>query len=253
MGSDAHVTVVIPARLASERLPKKVLLSETGKPLIAHVIERAQTAACVDRIVVAVDSEEIAQALLPYGAETILTAESHPNGTSRLAEAVELLELPPDEIVLNIQGDEPEIEQEVIEEAVAALRRDDGVVVGTVGSPIQPSSLDVSNPNVVKVVRSLANRALYFSRSTIPFDRQAEANPVILKHIGVYAYRAKFLAEYVSLQPTPLEQRERLEQLRVLEHGFGIGVGVAQSVCPGIDTRAQYDAFVARYSENTRD
>ena len=255
----APAVAIIPARLGSTRLPNKVLLSETGKPLVQHVVEAASRARGVDRVVVAADDERIVEALAPFGTTTLLTGTEHANGTSRLEEAVRLLGLGEDAVVINVQGDEPEVEPEVIDAAIGALTSAGSEIgMSTVGSPFAAGE-DPADPNIVKVVRSADGRALYFSRSPIPFDRDGDAATRLpcgtrdglgwsgpLKHVGLYCYRAWMLRRYVTLDPTPLEQVERLEQLRVLEHGLPIAVAIAATERHGIDTRAQYAAFVGR-------
>ncbi len=250
--SVASAVIIVPARLASTRLPGKVLLARTGMPLVQHVVERARVARCCGRVVVAADDHAIATALEPFGTRVVLTSPTHANGTSRLAEAATLLGLGPDEIVVNVQGDEPEIEPATIDAAAAALVNTPGSVVGTVACAIA-SDADFANPNVVKVVRRLDGAALYFSRAQIPHDRDARRDPasVPMRHIGVYAYRVEFLQRYARMAMTPLERSEQLEQLRVLEHGLTIGVGVCEASEPGVDTPEQYEAFVKRRRERS--
>lgn len=244
-----NVVAIIPARMASQRLPGKMLLSDTGMPLVAHVAQRAASTQAISRVVVATDHQDIKAQLASYEFEVIMTSVNHPNGTSRLAEAASTLGLNAEDIVVNVQGDEPEIEADVIEQSVTALTRDADVVVGTVGVAIPQSSAAITDPNIVKVVRAISGRALYFSRSAVPYDREGTCTVSVLKHVGIYAYRVAFLHKYVTLEPTPLEQSERLEQLRVLEHGYEIGVGIAASAHAGIDTQDQYDAFVQRWNQ----
>jgi 3-deoxy-manno-octulosonate cytidylyltransferase (CMP-KDO synthetase) len=245
----SHVVGIIPARLGSTRFPEKVLASATGKPLIRHVWENARRATLPTRLVVATDHERIRTACAGFGAEVVLTRADHPNGTSRIAEAAELLGLADDTVVVNIQGDEPELEPEAIDGAVMALSRG-GAEVGTVASPLREGQ-DPADPAIVKVVLGVDGRALYFSRSLIPFPRERGAAPV-LRHVGLYAYRAGFLKQYAGLPPTPLERAESLEQLRVLEHGRGIRVSVVRCEATGIDTPEQYAAFVARHRSSQR-
>lgn len=241
---------IIPARLGSTRFPGKVLAAETGKPMVQHVAEAAEKAASISRVVVACDEERIAEALKPFGTEIVMTRRDHPNGTSRLHEAADKLGLAPDAIVVNVQGDEPEIEPSVIDAAVSALVGS-GEPVATVGSPFAAGE-DPANPNIVKVVcRPGADgvaRALLFSRARVPFVRDPGEPGAVepLKHVGLYVYRAGFLGEYVGWPETPLERTEKLEQLRVLEHGLGIAVAVLLTSHHGIDTPEQYAQFVAR-------
>lgn len=237
---------IIPARLASTRFPRKVLADATGMPLIWHVHERAKLAPSVSRVVVATDAEEVADVVRARGGEVVMTRVDHPNGTSRLAEAAAQLNLAPDQIVVNVQGDEPELDPSAIDHAVAALERT-GAPVSTVATPAE-SMADAANPAIVKVVLRLDGTALYFSRAMVPFDRDATGAAMPLRHLGLYVYRAGFLARYVQLEPTPLERTEMLEQLRILEHGHAIAVAVVATRGEGIDTPEQYAAFVARWN-----
>ena len=213
----ANATAIIPARIGAARFPGKILANETGRPLIRHVCEAASAAASIDRVVVATDDDRVRQAVAAFGGEVVMTRTNHPNGTSRLAEAAATLDLPHDAIVVNVQGDEPEMRPEVIDACVAALL-DSGMPMATCAAAA--SVQDTPNPNVVKVVVGQDGCALYFSRASIPHPRKA--GPHALRHIGIYAYRRSFLDEYVALAPTPLEEVEQLEQLRVLEHGLRI-------------------------------
>ena len=257
----AKAVAIIPARMGSTRFPGKALASETGRPLVVHVCERAAGAGSIGRVVVATDSQEIRSAVESHGFEAVMTG-AHPNGTSRLAEAAEVLGLEASRIVVNVQGDEPEIEGGVIDGAVAALcaERIDprfpdagrvGAHVGTVMSRIaDPGSF--TDPNVVKVVSGLVEpddaiaRVLYFSRAGVPMDRDGVGGVVAYRHVGIYAYRVADLRTYMTLGETPLERAERLEQLRWLEHGYAIAAAVRESSHTGIDTPEQYAAFVAR-------
>jgi len=240
---------VIPARYASVRFPGKPLAADTGKPLIQHVIENTRRASRVGRVVVATDDPRIFDAVRAGGGEAVMTGE-HPNGTSRLAEAVQLLRTPHD-IILNVQGDEPEIEPDVIDSLVDGLARDPSADMATLYSRFAEGE-DPANPNIVKVVMDQQGRAIYFSRSLIPFVRDdadppsAIRHPPFFKHPGLYAYRRSFLLNYPQLSPTPLEQAEKLEQLRVIEHGYRIAMIPAVAPHPGIDTPEQYAAFVRR-------
>ncbi|MFO0832757.1 MAG: 3-deoxy-manno-octulosonate cytidylyltransferase [Phycisphaerales bacterium] len=240
---------IIPARLASTRFPGKVLASATGKPLIQHVWENARRAASLSRVVIATDHPRVRDACAGFGAEVVMTREDHPNGSSRLAEAAAALGLAPTDIVVNVQGDEPETEPGVVDAAVAVLQRS-GAEVATVASPFA-SGEDPENPNIVKVVLRADGCALYFSRSLIPYPRVAGA-ATVLRHVGLYVYRAEFLRLYPTLVPTPLERAESLEQLRVLEHGFRIAVATAECHGAGIDTPEQYEAFVRRVGGGAR-
>ncbi len=236
---------IIPARLASERFPRKALASETGLPMVVHVAKAAALAATVERVVIACDSNEIAQAAKAHGVESVLTDPKHPNGTSRVAEAARILGVPEGVIVVNVQGDEPEIDPSTIDAAVIALAKA-GSPVATVAAPMAPGD-DADNPNIVKVVCDERGLALYFSRSPIPFLRTGST--VRYKHVGLYAYRRSFLDISGSLEPTRLELAESLEQLRFLGHGYAIAVARVEASHPGIDTPEQYAAFVKRWRE----
>jgi 3-deoxy-manno-octulosonate cytidylyltransferase (CMP-KDO synthetase) len=235
---------IIPARLGSTRFPGKVLASETGRPLIQHVVEAASRSERIESVVVAADDERIREAVEGFGGRCVLTSSSHENGTSRLGEAAALLGLTPDAVVVNVQGDEPEIESAVIDGAIEALESGDAPVA-TMGVPVSRS--EAADPNVVKVVVRRDGRALYFSRALIPHARDG-GDVSVLRHVGIYVYRRSFLDVFAGLEPTPLERAERLEQLRILEHGYDISVAIgdASMVHPGIDTPEQYAAFVRR-------
>lgn len=240
-------TVIIPARMASTRFPGKVLADRTGKPLIQHVWERARLARCAARVVIATDDPRVLEAARRFGAECVLTSPDHLNGTSRLAEAATTLKLSNHEIVVNAQGDEPELEPTLIDAAVEALVSA-GAPVATAAVPFGPDE-DAANPNLVKVVLAGDGTALYFSRALIPYERDPGRGRVQpLKHLGLYVYRRSFLDEYLRLPTTDLEATEQLEQLRILYHGRKIAVAVADvRTFGGIDTPEQYEAFVARW------
>ncbi len=252
-----QATAIIPARFGSTRFPGKPLANKTGKPLIQHVVEQVRKARTVDRIVVATDDQRIFDAVAGFDGEAVMTREDHPNGTSRLAEAVELLEASATQapgatpnIILNVQGDEPEIEPAVIDQLVEGLANDPDAPMATLASPFALDE-DPTNPNIVKLIVDQQGHALYFSRSLIPHVRDLNPqsptpNPQPLKHPGVYAYRRDFLLKYVTLPPTPLEEAEKLEQLRALEHGYKIAVVQTVVRHHGIDTPQQYEAFVQR-------
>lgn len=250
--SAAAAIGVIPARLASTRFPDKVLASDTGRPLIQHVWEAASRAGSLTRLVVAVDDQRVADAVRRFGGEPVMTRVDHPNGTSRLAETAAKLGLDDDAIVVNVQGDEPELDPGTIDEAVALLRST-SAPCATVASPLTGDA-DFHNPNIVKVVLRADGHALYFSRSAIPHARVGGEGIVQpLRHIGLYVYRVGFLKRYVGLAPTPLERTEMLEQLRILEHGHAIAVAIRTVTSEGIDTPAQYAAFVDRWRAGNRD
>ncbi len=250
------VVAIVPARLASTRFPRKVLADRTGRPLVQHVVERVIGSGVVDRVVVAADHAEIRDALDRFGTEVVLTDPEHPNGTSRLAEAADLLGLAADDLVVNVQGDEPEMDPTAVREVVRALRESD-CPMATVGVRLDDCR-EAESPHVVKVVTTADGaRALYFSRARVPHDRDGDASERLpdarpIRHLGLYAYRRSFLPVYLSLRPTPLEQTEMLEQLRVLEHGFSIAIAVLDDPesggRSGIDTPEQYQAFLARWN-----
>lgn len=242
---DPRAIAIIPARLASERFPRKALANETGLPMVVHVAQAASGAQTVERVVIACDSPEIADAARAHGVEAVLTDPGHPNGTSRVAEAARKLSVPEELIVVNVQGDEPEIDPRTIDAAVKALA-EKGTPVATVAAPM-PAGEDASNPNIVKVVCDERGIAMYFSRSPIPYPRAGEV--VRYKHVGLYAYRRSFLDVCTTLEPTRLEQAESLEQLRFLGHGYAIAVARVGASHPGIDTPEQYAEFVKRWRE----
>ncbi|MEX0654238.1 MAG: 3-deoxy-manno-octulosonate cytidylyltransferase [Phycisphaeraceae bacterium] len=248
---------IIPARFASTRLPGKPLLDRTGKPMIQHVVERVREAKHVGRVVVATDDQRIFDAVTRFQGEAVMTRADHPNGTSRLAEAATLLfgpqpptPNPQSPLIVNVQGDEPEVDPAVIDRLIEGLAADPDAPMATLASDFAPGE-DPANPNIVKLVVSAAGRALYFSRALIPFDRDQAGQHKPLKHPGLYAYRRWFLHRYVQLAPTPLEETEKLEQLRVLEHGHPIAIVHANVHHTGIDTPDQYDAFVRRTQSPT--
>lgn len=244
---------IIPARFGSTRLPGKPMLDRTGKPLVVHVAEQASRAAQLCGVMIATDDDRIAEAARAHGQSVVMTRADHPNGTSRIAEAA--AGLPQAfQIIVNVQGDEPEIDPVVIDRLIERLRQT-GEPMATVAAPFAADE-DPADPNIVKVVVDQKGRAMYFSRSLIPHlrDGRSEADgeaprQLHFKHLGIYAYRRRFLAEYVRLPATPLEQAEKLEQLRVIEHGHAIAVIRAESAAPGIDTPEQYEAFVQRHRQ----
>jgi 3-deoxy-manno-octulosonate cytidylyltransferase (CMP-KDO synthetase) len=244
-GSALAAVVVIPARYGSTRFPAKIVAAETGKPLVQHVVEQARQCARVCEVIVAVDDARIVAALRPYETRCVMTAASHQSGTDRIAEVARSL---PDQIdvIVNVQGDEPEIEPQIIDDLVARLETTDDDMA-TAATPF-PDGADVNDPNLVKVVMGVDGRAIYFSRAAIPFRRDTTwaLNPAYYLHLGIYAYRRDFLLQFASWQPTPCELTERLEQLRALEHGRSMYVLKVQRATHGIDTPAQYAEFVKR-------
>jgi len=232
-------TVVIPARLASSRLERKALADLGGKPMVVRVAERsAQSAA--NRIIVATDAQEIESVCKAANLEVMMTREDHPSGTDRLAEVALQLGLNDEAIVVNVQGDEPLIPVDLINQVANTLQSKPHCAMATAAVAIHDQS-EIANPNAVKVVLSKNNEALYFSRSAIPFDRN-HSSPIYYRHLGIYAYRTGFLKAFSNLAISPLEQAESLEQLRALWHGYAIAVHITpESPPPGVDTQADLD------------
>jgi 3-deoxy-manno-octulosonate cytidylyltransferase (CMP-KDO synthetase) len=223
---------LIPARHAATRFPGKPLAPIAGVPMVRRVYEGARAARSLREVIVATDDERVADACRAFGAPVAMTRADHPTGTDRLAEVAAGLS---DEVVVNVQGDEPLVEGHVIDAAVALLARDPSLAMTTVVHPADPDGLD--DPNRVKVVLDRRGNALYFSRSRIPALRDPAHAPRYWQHVGLYAYRREFLLEFVTLAPTPAERSEQLEQLRALEHGHAIAVELAPEPFPaGVDT-----------------
>jgi 3-deoxy-manno-octulosonate cytidylyltransferase (CMP-KDO synthetase) len=244
-----EIVAVIPARFASTRLPGKPLLSDTGRPLIQHVVEAARRATKLNRVIVATDDPRIAEAVARFGGECVMTRANHPSGTDRVAEVA--AEMPEAKIVVNLQGDEPEVSGTALDRVVALLEEDRDAPMATLATAIRDEAV-YRDPACVKVVCSRAGRALYFSRTPIPHHRDGPPDPsaglpIALLHLGLYAYRRDFLLQLGSLPPSPLEQAEKLEQLRVLEAGYPIAVGVVDEPGVGIDTPEDYRRFVERW------
>lgn len=237
---------VIPARFASSRLPGKPLLRETGKYLIQHVCEQVSRAKRLTSVIVATDDERIAKAVESFGGQARMTRPEHPSGTDRVAEVAAGLK---EKIILNIQGDEPEIEPAAIDQLVGLLEDRDAAPIATLACPF-PADADPADPNTVKVAIDQRGRALYFSRAPIPYPRDTAGritDPRAYRlHIGIYGYHRETLLQLASLKPSPLEQVEKLEQLRFLENGFPIAVGLVDRAAVGIDTPEDYSAFVDR-------
>jgi len=248
------VIAIIPARYGSTRLPGKMLFPIAGKPLIVHTLERAKAAKAVDRVVVATDDERIEEAVGAAGGEVVMTASSHRSGSDRIAEVAE--RLAEGTIIVNVQGDEPVIDPKTIDRAVEALLEDDVADMSTTWEPVE-SLGDLLNGNNVKVVVGDNGYALYFSRSPIPWPREAslrhngdpnkaiQSEPELLKnykkHTGLYVYRREYLLKFTKLPQTRLEQYEILEQLRALENGARIKVVKAVGTSIGVDTQGDYD------------
>jgi 3-deoxy-manno-octulosonate cytidylyltransferase (CMP-KDO synthetase) len=286
------IVACIPARFSSTRFPGKVLAKDTGKFLIQHVYEHACQAKLIDRVIIAADDRRIVDAAKSFGAECVLTSVRHKSGTDRIAEAVKKIEdrkqktedrmkkdneiclsLNNNDIMVNLQADEPEIDPANIDfvarlllETKKSKLKNQNYGMATLAAPFDNAE-QIADPNIVKVVvtsiacpersrgkrRATSNepvRAIYFSRSPIPYDREKAGIGKVgqyLRHIGIYAYRKEFLLKITSLPQTPLEKIEKLEQLRAIENDFGILVGKVKHTCDGIDTPEQYAEFVKRY------
>jgi 3-deoxy-manno-octulosonate cytidylyltransferase (CMP-KDO synthetase) len=249
------VAIVLPARLKSTRLPNKLLLNRTGKTLLEHSIDRAKLAQAAypklfTTIRVACDDEQLIVAAKRAGVDAVMTDPNHQSGTDRIAEAAKDLK---EEIIVNLQADEPEIELEYVRKVAELLNHaDSSATMGTLATYIHDEAT-FRNPNVVKViVDNLPTRAIYFSRAPIPFSRDGASyggpgkHIYGLHHIGIYSYRHDFLNKFVTLPPSRLEQVEKLEQLRALENGATIGIALVPKHFPGIDTPEDYEAFLQR-------
>ena len=234
-----RVTAVIPARYASTRFPGKPLADLGGKPMIQWVCEGAQRCPLIDRVLVATDDQRIADAVTAFGGIAVVTRADHQTGTDRIAEVAAGL---PSELIVNVQGDEPLIDPAMIEAAVKPLLDNPTIPMGTLKTPLT-SLEEYCNPNVVKVVTDRQGFALYFSRAPIPYPRDF-VNALdtrwhelaSAKHVGLYVYRRDFLQRFPTLAPTPLEEQEKLEQLRALEHGYRISVAETAHAVQGVDT-----------------
>jgi 3-deoxy-manno-octulosonate cytidylyltransferase (CMP-KDO synthetase) len=247
-----RVAIVIPARFASSRLPGKPLLRATGKYLIQHVYERACGAKCASDVIVATDDERIRDAVTSFGGRSAMTRPDHPSGTDRVAEAAAGLKA---DVIVNLQGDEPMLEAESLDLLAELLQRDSSSAMATLAVPIAERASYLS-PNVVKVVCDNRGRALYFSRSPVPMVRDGEPDfterPArFLQHVGLYAYRREFLLKLAATPPHPLEEIEKLEQLRVLGIGESIQVGIVDHAHRGVDTPADHEAFVRHWRQET--
>jgi 3-deoxy-manno-octulosonate cytidylyltransferase (CMP-KDO synthetase) len=243
--------IVIPARYASSRLPGKPLLRQTGKYLVQHVYEQACKARRASAVVVATDDPRIAAAVESFGGRVAMTRRDHPSGTDRVAEVARGLDV---DVIVNLQGDEPLVAPESLDLLAELLERNPSADMATLAVPL-PSVEDYRNPNCVKVVTDASGRALYFSRSPIPFVRDGvpdfAARPSrFLQHLGLYSYRKKFLLELATLPPQPLEKLEKLEQLRVLALGRPIVVGTVEWSGTGVDTYEDYERFVRAHRQS---
>ena len=241
-------TIIIPARHASTRLPGKMLADVAGKPLVARVLEQVRGSRA-QQIVVACDHEAIHAAVTAHGGTALMTRADHASGTDRLSEAARQLGLKDDDIVVNVQGDEPLIDVRLIDACAQLLHARTDCAIATACHPLQHAA-EMFNPNIVKVALDHANTALYFSRATIPWARDAFAADKnvlppglpIYRHMGLYAYRVKFLHAFPTLPAAAMEQFEALEQLRALYHGYKIAVHVSpEPAAPGVDTQADLE------------
>jgi 3-deoxy-manno-octulosonate cytidylyltransferase (CMP-KDO synthetase) len=249
----SRVLGVVPARLASTRLPNKPLYPLLGRPLLEWVWRRVESMSVLDHALVATDSERVADVCRSLGAPVEMTSVEHPSGTDRVAEIASRPEYDGYDVVANIQGDEPLLQEQHLEAAIE-LVRDGGWDVGTCATPVLTAEAR-KDPSVVKVARAAGGRALYFSRAGIPYRRdekpsadELEHEP-FLRHIGIYAYSSEALRRWSALAPSPLEQVEKLEQLRPLEAGLSIGVAVVGSADPGVDTPADAARMEERLKE----
>lgn len=255
------VVACIPARYGSTRFPAKVLAKDTGKFLIQHTYERACATKLLQKVIIATDDKRVLAAADSFGADCVMTSPDHKSGTDRIAEAVGGIEA---DIVVNIQADEPEIDPEKIDYVARLLIENADYPMATLSADFERPE-QVADPNIVKVItlrseggtrdegrgtKAEVGRAIYFSRSPIPYDRDESGIGQISqyqRHLGIYAYRKNFLLKITTLPQTPLEITEKLEQLRAIENGYGIVVGKVEHTCDGIDTPEQYAEFVKRY------
>lgn len=242
-----QTVAVIPARMQSTRLPDKPLADIAGRPMIEHVYRAAAASPSVDAVVVATDDARVVEAVERFGGIARMTDPAHRTGTDRIAEIAATL---PCEIVVNVQGDEPLIDSETIEAAVAPLLADPSLEMSTACRALT-DDVEIRDPHVVKVVRDRRGDALYFSRTPIPFQRGPRAT--VWKHVGIYGYRRTFLLAFARLEPTPLEQAESLEQLRALEHGFRIHVAETTHDSIGVDTPEDLDRVRRRLAVDVRE
>lgn len=239
--STPHILGILPSRWGSTRFPGKPLHPIAGKPLIQHVWERCRQCLRLDAVVIATDDQRIRDCVESFGGQVVMTSPDHPSGTDRIAEAAATLAEASH--VINIQGDEPLIDPALIDQLAGLMIEHPDLEMATAANPIAPDDAAVTDPNVVKVVRGLDGRALYFSRSPVPHVRNPVAGLAVLRHKGIYAYRSDFLKRFVSWPPSPLEQAESLEQLRALENGAVIHVICTEDASPGVDTPEQAAAL----------
>jgi len=243
------VVVVIPARYDSSRFRGKVLAKETGKYLVQHTYERALCAKRPEMVLIATDSVDVMAACKGFGAECVMTSAAHVSGTDRIAEAVKDVDA---EVILNLQADEPDIDPADIDHLAGLLSDNPTADMATLVAEFDNAEA-IADPNIVKAIVDKAGRAIYFSRSPIPYDRQAGGvglGSQYLRHMGIYAFRKAFLMTFTALEQGALEKIEKLEQLRAIEHGYTIITGKVGYAWEGIDTPEQYEAFVKRHRQD---
>jgi 3-deoxy-manno-octulosonate cytidylyltransferase (CMP-KDO synthetase) len=242
-----RAAIVIPARYQSTRLPGKMLLSQTGKYLVQHVYERAGMSRLAQKVLIATDDERILSAAASFGAEAVLTSGHHRTGTERVAEAASSLDV---DFVVNLQGDEPTIDPELIDGLFEVL---DTQKVDVATAAFRFSDPErARDPNLVKVVVDRSGNALYFSRSALPYYRNGDSERIYYGHVGIYAYRRDFLLALTKLDETELEAAEKLEQLRILENGYSIRVVISGRKYAGIDTKEDYEGFVRQWRKKSQ-
>ena len=243
------IIVVIPARYGSSRFAGKVLAKETGKYLVQHTYERTLCAKSVDQALIATDDQRVMAACAEFGGACVMTSADHQSGTDRIAEAIADINA---DVVVNLQADEPEIDPAYIDQVAGLLVNDSKASMATLLAPFENAE-DAVNPNIVKCITDIDGKAIYFSRSVIPYDRNAAGVGHVetyKRHLGIYAYRKDFLMKYTVLKPSFLEQTEKLEQLRAIENGYTILTGMVPKSWDGVDTEQQYQAFVERMKKN---
>ncbi|OOP57511.1 MAG: 3-deoxy-D-manno-octulosonate cytidylyltransferase [Candidatus Brocadia carolinensis] len=247
--------VIIPARYASTRLPCKLILPEvksvTGRYIIEHVYQNVKQARQIHKVIVATDNRLIYDIVKGFGGDAEMTSVSHTSGTDRIAEVAGGLDA---DVIVNVQGDEPELNAAMVDQVIGAMAKDRDAVMATLAHEIK-NAAELTNPNVVKVVLDNYGYALYFSRSQIPYLRDSkdplnEPGSRFLRHLGIYAYKRDFLLQYAKLPPSALEQAEKLEQLRALSNGYKIKVAITEHTSIGIDTRDDLMAFLERYKHD---
>ena len=240
-GASTKIIAIIPARYASERFPGKVIAPLAGKPLVVHTYERTRSASLITDTVIATDDERVVEAVAPFDVKIVMTRADHATGTDRIAEVAAKSDA---DIIVNVQADEPLVDPNLIDATIQPLLDDPGLPMATARYAIHDPAR-ILDPNCVKVVCDGRQRAMYFSRSAVPFIRDAGhdplAEPIYWQHIGLYVFRREFLLEYAAMTPTPLERYEKLEQLRVLEHGFSMAVIDAKEPAIGVDTPEDLD------------